>query len=119
QAGREALIMNLDRKGKKLSRQQRKQTIINDLKHAEKLIFDNVGVETRALAYPYGAYDWVAEEAVREAGITMAYTTDNGINTKDTYPLQIKRMNGSSYREPFYYSDAIAQHEAALALRGE
>lgn len=78
--GKEAMVTNVTKDGKKITDAQREQMIIEDLKTAGELVERNVGVPPKSFAYPYGAYDQVAERAVKKAGYTLNHTVIEGVN---------------------------------------
>lgn len=115
-AGKEALITNLSVDGQKITDNQRKDMIIEDIEKAEKLIKEKIGVITVSFSYPYGAYDRIAEEAVVETGHFMALTTQHGVNHDYTDPLLINRLNGDSNRSPQYYVKKFHEYAKSLTV---
>jgi len=52
-----------------------------------------IGRPVRHFAYPYGAYDEPAKEAVREAGYASAVTTRSGFNAPGADLLELRRID--------------------------
>ncbi len=57
-----------------------------------KKLEDRFGVTVRHFSYPYGDWNEAIRELVREAGYTTACTTEFGVNTAATPPLEIRRI---------------------------
>jgi peptidoglycan/xylan/chitin deacetylase (PgdA/CDA1 family) len=62
-----------------------------ELADSRTAIEQKVGKSVRYLAYPYGEYDEAVKEATGKYGYAIGLTSDHGINTKTTNPLQLFR----------------------------
>lgn len=71
------------------------QKVRDDLILSRQIIEEKLEKEVIALAYPYGHYDENTLSAVEEAGFKVAYTVRNGVNTAETPPLELNRINVS------------------------
>lgn len=60
--------------------------IEDDLMNCEKFVNTK-----KVFAYPFGIYDKNTVESIRKLGFELAFTTENGINTKETDTLMLKR----------------------------
>jgi peptidoglycan/xylan/chitin deacetylase (PgdA/CDA1 family) len=58
---------------------------------SKKKLEDRFGQPIEHFAYPFGDYDDVVVELVREAGFKTACTMDRGVNDRTTDPLRLKR----------------------------
>ncbi len=58
----------------------------------KKKLEDLFGVPVRHFSYPYGDWNPAIRDLVREAGYATACTTDFGLNTSATPPLELKRI---------------------------
>lgn len=68
------------------------RTLLLELKNSKDMIEKGLGKRVDFLAYPYGAYNFVVKQAVRDAGYLMALTTERGWATLNMDALQIKRI---------------------------
>jgi peptidoglycan/xylan/chitin deacetylase (PgdA/CDA1 family) len=55
-----------------------KDKIVEEVVTANEQLAVNLGLETKIVTYPYGAYDDEAVETLKELGMTAAFSTDNG-----------------------------------------
>ncbi len=62
---------------------------------------------TDAFAYPFGFYDETTPQKLKECGIDYAFTSDPGINTKETDPLYLHRF-------PVFYGCDLEQFKKML-----
>ncbi|WP_040227720.1 polysaccharide deacetylase family protein [Bhargavaea cecembensis] len=111
ESGKEAFITNLSTDGKPITDAQRKEMILDDLALSNKIIETELGAAPKAFAYPFGAYDDISASAVKESGFSMVYTTETGVNTFNSNKMQLKRFNGSSMKDPLWYTDQFAEFE--------
>ncbi len=58
----------------------------------KKKLEDLFGLPVHHFSYPYGDHSPVIRELVSEAGYTTACTTDFGVNTAATHPLELRRI---------------------------
>ncbi|QEI09412.1 poly-beta-1,6-N-acetyl-D-glucosamine N-deacetylase PgaB [Pigmentiphaga aceris] len=65
--------------------------IETDLRRSRALIQDRTGTKVRAMVWPYGAYNRVAQDAAAAAGMPLMLTLDEGPNTPDVPLSQIRR----------------------------
>ncbi len=80
---------------------------------SKKALEDRFGVPIAHFAYPYGAWNAAARDLAGEAGYQTASTLIFGVNTRDTPPLQVRRIYPLSSRELL----AKIRHRLARALR--
>jgi peptidoglycan/xylan/chitin deacetylase (PgdA/CDA1 family) len=75
-----------------------KNEIVKDIKKSIKTLG-----RSEALAYPFGQYNNVAKEAVKEAGIKLAFTTKSGklLPGMDPYALPRMKVNASTTLRDF------------------
>lgn len=73
-----------------------KKRITDDLTTAQDMIFENTGVTCSFIAYPFGVYNDITEEVVKQLKFTAALTCSSGINVLekgDTEQLyKLKRL---------------------------
>lgn len=65
--------------------------IETDLRRSRALIQDRTGAQVRAMVWPYGAYNQVAQDAAFAAGMPLMLTLDEGPNGADVPLRQIRR----------------------------
>ena len=58
----------------------------------KKKLEDIFGVPIRHFCYPYGDWNPALRDLVQEAGHTTACTTEFGLNTPNTHPLELRRI---------------------------
>lgn len=92
----EAMILNQTKEGKSLTEDERKKIILEDVIKAHQLIEMYLGKAPTSFAYPYGAYDRIAEVALKEAGYLIDYSTQGGFNTFGCGTVHIKRIDSSN-----------------------
>src|SRR5690606_30318499 len=110
-SGYEALITNVDLNGNKITNEQRKDMIVADLKEANRLLSENIGIEPpTSFSIPYGAYDNWSQVAATEAGFNMIYTIDKGIVERNSNKLTLKRIGANSSKPPVWYTDQINEY---------
>jgi peptidoglycan/xylan/chitin deacetylase (PgdA/CDA1 family) len=63
-----------------------------DLIHSKETLEAILRKPVRALAWPYGKYDWDMTETARECGFSLQFTSRTGYNPPGTNPLGIKRI---------------------------
>lgn len=69
------------------------QIIRNELVKSKDLIEIKTGEPIRTFSYPNGNYSNTVINYVKEAGYDLAFTVDHGINTLQTDPYRLKRIN--------------------------
>lgn len=69
------------------------ERIRDDLERAKEEIEQGVGNEVYALTYPYGAFNEDVIDVATEAGYKLMYTVRKGMNTKETSPYELNRIN--------------------------
>lgn len=57
-----------------------KSRIKNDISTAQDMIFKNTQVKCSLIAYPFGTYNSITEQTIKEMGFTAALTCTEGIN---------------------------------------
>lgn len=73
---------------------------LGELTRSKQVLEEILGKPVDFLAYPYGSYNEDTLKATKEAGYKMAFTIHNGIASRNTSPLELKRVYVSS-RESF------------------
>jgi len=58
----------------------------------KKKLEDLFGVPVQHFSYPYGDRNQTIRDIVREAGYITACTTEFGVNTAETHPLELRRI---------------------------
>ncbi|MBE7439562.1 MAG: polysaccharide deacetylase family protein [Spirochaetales bacterium] len=66
--------------------------IRRQLVESKRILEEKLGVQIRALAYPFGLYDARVIEEARAAGYTMAFTIHPGRNERHTNPFLLQRF---------------------------
>ncbi|MGN4126472.1 polysaccharide deacetylase family protein [Lysinibacillus sphaericus] len=92
----EAMILNVTKDGKALTNEGRQRYILEDVTKAHQLIEKHTGKAPTSFAYPYGVYDRIAEQAVKEAGYLIDYSTQGGFNKFGDGTVHIKRIDSSN-----------------------
>lgn len=92
----EGMIFNQTKEGQPLTNEARQQMIIEDVIKGRELIEQNIGKKTTSFAYPYGAYDAIAERAIKQAGYLIDYSTKSGYNLFGSGTVHIKRIDSSN-----------------------
>ena len=92
----EAMILNQKKNGEPLTNEERRRYIQEDITKAHQLIETYTGVAPKSFAYPYGVYDRIAEQAVKDAGYTIDYSTQGGFNVFGQGTVHIKRIDASN-----------------------
>lgn len=95
-AKHEAMILNQKKNGEPLTNDERRRYIQEDVTKAHQLIEKYTGKAPKSFAYPYGVYDRIAEQAVKEAGYTIDYSTQGGYNLFGQGTVHIKRIDSSN-----------------------
>ncbi len=80
---------------KMLSKDKQLKTLIQSKKDLKKVL----NKEINFFAYPYGRYNKNAIEAVKEAGYTMAFTTDDSWASKNDGILSLHRVDINLFRD--------------------
>lgn len=88
-----------------------KKRVLNDTRTGlSKLIEVNGSKSVDSYAYPFGSYDNQTITYLQEAGVKFAFTTKQGITTKETDSMQIPRINaGSPFIRPHSINNLIKQ----------
>lgn len=55
--------------------------VTNDLLKLQDLLFKNLGKSANVIAYPYGAYNKLTSEIIKDLGFTASFTCEERINT--------------------------------------
>ncbi|MFJ5765427.1 polysaccharide deacetylase family protein [Lysinibacillus sp. NPDC093210] len=92
----EAMILNQKKNGEPLTNEERLRYIQEDITKAHQLIEKYTGKAPKSFSYPYGVYDRIAEQAVKEAGYTIDYSTQGGYNLFGEGTVHIKRIDSSN-----------------------
>lgn len=93
----EAMILNQTKEGQPLTNEARQQMIVEDVIKGKNLIEQNIGKKTTSFAYPYGAYDIIAERAIKQADYSIDYSTKSGYNLFGSGTVHIKRIDSSNH----------------------
>ena len=89
---------------KDLPKDKQLATLIQSKKDLEKILNKQINF----FAYPYGGYNKSAIEAVKEAGYTMAFTTDGRWSSKKNGMLSLDRVYISSFHDMSVFKDRIS-----------
>lgn len=89
---------------KELPKDKQLETLIQSKKDLEKILNKQINF----FAYPYGGYNKTAIEAVKEAGYTMAFTTDGRWSSKNNGMLSLDRVYISSFHDMSVFKDRIS-----------
>jgi len=72
----------------------------DEMEVSRDYLHDKLKSDPKALAYPYGVYNYEAVEAARKAGYRMAFTVNPGPNDASTDPFHLHRylvVHGTSH----------------------
>lgn len=67
------------------------EELMHDVRESKRSIEQHLSSACRALAYPYGAWNDRAAEAVRQAGFACALSTDDGMNRVEDRRFALRR----------------------------
>lgn len=70
-----------------------KSRVSNDLTQSISLIEEKIGNNVIAFTYPYGDFSNESETIVKESGFKFSFTVKPGINTENSSPFLLKRIN--------------------------
>lgn len=71
--------------------------VISEIVTSKKILESTLGYKIRFFCYPYGHFNNLAVNKVKEAGYSMAFTTSNGKWTEETDLLRTPRIRISGY----------------------
>lgn len=92
-----------------------KARIVKDTKTCISKLLALHGKPVDFLTYPFGAYNELAAQLVREGGIRYAFTIVPEMTTRDADPMQIPRINaGSPYITPQSLHNTIIRRVVAV-----
>ncbi len=78
--------------------------IQNDLKKSSDIIYRHTGKRPRVIAWPYGAYNGIAQAIARKNGMPVMLTLDDGTNTPyDLASLKRILINSNPKFQEFYW----------------
>ena len=89
--GLEAILLATDFSNNPLTL-SREEYITNDALFAEHLVQKNTGLKMKSYSYPFGAYDDLAEQAIKNLGYTATYATTFGTNLFGQGSYNISRI---------------------------
>lgn len=69
---------------------------LKELKESKSTLESITGKEVISVAYPFGDYNEDSIKAAKEAGYSLAFTTNKGYAKRDTNPLSLNRIYVSS-----------------------
>lgn len=79
--------------------QQYVKALRDDIGKLQKILFEYTGKQCRALAYPFGKYNTIAEQTLIEMGFRIMFTCNEGVSTitrgKPESLYKLKRINRS------------------------
>ncbi|MGE7090140.1 polysaccharide deacetylase family protein [Lysinibacillus sp. NPDC048646] len=113
----EAMILNQTKDGKALTNEERQRYILEDVTKAHQLIEKHTGKAPTSFAYPYGVYDRVAEQAIKEAGYRIDYSTQGGFNMFGDGTVHIKRIDSSNRVSAHDLKKIIENHQKLAEQR--
>ncbi|MBD2863810.1 polysaccharide deacetylase family protein [Paenibacillus oceani] len=82
--------------GGKETEEQYRQRIVSDTRACIQRLTPLGPEKVNTLAYPYGVYDKISSELLREAGIEYAFTIVPEMATRSVNKMQIPRINAGS-----------------------
>ncbi|MBW9145997.1 polysaccharide deacetylase family protein [Clostridium sp. CM027] len=80
---------------KEMPKDKQLETLVKSKKDLEKILNKQI----KFFSYPYGGYSKTSIEAVREAGYTMAFSTDGRWSSKEDGILSLHRVYISSFHD--------------------
>ena len=80
---------------KEMTKDKQLETLVKSKKDLEKILNKQI----KFFSYPYGGYSKTSIEAVREAGYTMAFSTDGRWSSKSDGILSLHRVYISSFHD--------------------
>lgn len=89
--GLEAILLDIDFYNNPLSL-SREEYITNDTLFAEHLVQKNTGFKMNSYSYPFGAYDPLAEQTIKDLGYIATYATNFGTNLFGQGSYNISRI---------------------------
>lgn len=90
------LVNRLPTDGGKETEEQYRQRIVSDTQACIKRLTPLGPEKVNTLAYPYGVYDKLSSELLREAGIEYAFTIVPEMATRSVNKMHIPRINAGS-----------------------
>lgn len=92
---------------------ERTERIKKEIYDSKTTIEEKLGIKANFFCYPWGDYDSITVEHIKNAGYKGALTLNVGLNTKDTNPYMLKRVevrggNWLSKRLGIYKSDLLS-----------
>ncbi|MCM3489887.1 polysaccharide deacetylase family protein [Alkalihalophilus marmarensis] len=79
--------------GTEETEEEYRERIYQDLKQAKELIETEIGNEVYSFTYPFGAFNETVIDVSTELGHSIMYTVREGVNTSDTNPYELNRIN--------------------------
>lgn len=70
---------------------------LEEFKSSKRILEDITGKDVTAIAYPFGYFNEDSKRAVKEAGYSLAFTTDIGYSDREDDPLVLDRIYISSH----------------------
>ena len=107
----EAMLLNQTKDGKQLTIEARQQMIADDVLKAKQLLEHHIGKQTISFAYPYGAYDKIAEQAIKQAGYLIDYSTESGFNLFGSGTVHINRIDSSNRVSALALKKILDEHQ--------
>lgn len=107
----EAMLLNQIKVGQPLTNEARQQMIAEDVLKAKQLIEKHISKQTTSFAYPYGAYDRIAEQAIKQAGYFIDYSTESGSNLFGSGTVHIKRIDSSNRVSALALKKLLEEHQ--------
>jgi len=75
------------------TKEDRYKFCIKEMQSSRKVMKDILGGEQDFFCWPWGEYDELSVEALKECGYKAAFTLDRGSNNRKTDPLYIRRIS--------------------------
>jgi peptidoglycan/xylan/chitin deacetylase (PgdA/CDA1 family) len=97
------------------------KTLQSEVAESKKILEDMIGKPVVSFAYPYGAFDVPAIEAVHQAGFTSAVSTVPGIEQKQTqrYFLYRLRPGGRTGEALLSWLENVKEEEISFLRNSE
>lgn len=78
--------------------EQYKQRFIKDTLKLKNLIEEKIGNKVFVFTYPYGVYNEISEEIIKELGFKVSLTVEEGVNDFSNGLYLLKRINMPHYK---------------------
>lgn len=87
------------------------ETVRREIAESVARIRAETGAPPKAFAFPYGRETDIgpaSDDALHNTGISLAFTTEHGLNRADAAPLRLRRLNVSSHFDCIAFEKLLA-----------